>query len=106
MGKKILKYLSLILCFTLLFSLTACVVDDGDNNEPPHEHNFVEGICECGEEDPNYEPPHEHNFVEGECACGEEDPNYEPPHEHNFVEGICECGEKDPNYHSGELPWI
>ena len=25
--------------------------------EIPHEHNFVEGKCECGETDPNYEPP-------------------------------------------------
>ena len=23
----------------------------------PHEHNFVEGKCECGETDPNYQPP-------------------------------------------------
>ena len=45
----------------------------------PHEHNFVEGKCECGETDPNYQPPHEHNFVEGKCECGETDPNYQPP---------------------------
>ena len=44
----------------------------------PHEHNFVEGKCECGEEDPNYEPPHVHNVVEGKCECGETDPNYKP----------------------------
>ena len=25
--------------------------------KPPHEHNFVEGKCECGEEDPNYISP-------------------------------------------------
>ena len=25
--------------------------------ETPHEHEFVEGKCECGEEDPNYVPP-------------------------------------------------
>ena len=24
---------------------------------PPHEHNFVNGSCECGETDPNYVPP-------------------------------------------------
>ena len=28
--------------------------------EAPHEHVFVEGKCECGEEDPNYVPPHVH----------------------------------------------
>ena len=65
---------------------------------PPHEHVFVEGVCECGESDPNYVPPHEHVFVEGKCECGESDPNYVPPHEHEFIEGVCECGEKDPNY--------
>ena len=27
--------------------------------EPPHEHNFVEGKCECGETDPNYVAPEE-----------------------------------------------
>ena len=66
--------------------------------EPPHEHNFVDGICECGEVDPNYVPPHVHEFVEGKCECGEIDPNYVPPHVHEYVEGKCECGEKDPNY--------
>ena len=45
----------------------------------PHEHNFVEGKCECGESDPNYVPPHEHKFEEGKCACGAEDPNYVAP---------------------------
>ena len=66
--------------------------------EPLHEHNFVDGKCECGETDPNYVPPHEHAFVEGKCECGEIDPNYVAPHEHAFVEGKCECGEIDPNY--------
>lgn len=41
---------------------------------------------------------HEHEFVEGKCECGETDPNYEAPHEHEFVEGKCECGEIDPNF--------
>ena len=58
-----------------------------------HKHNYVEGVCECGERDPNYTPPHEHNYVEGVCECGERDSNYTPPHEHNYVEGVCECGE-------------
>lgn len=66
--------------------------------ESPHEHEFVDGECECGEKDPNYVPPHVHEYVEGKCECGEIDPNYVAPHEHNFVEGKCECGETDPNY--------
>ena len=32
----------------------------------PHTHNFVEGKCECGEEDPNYVPPHVNALVVGE----------------------------------------
>ena len=53
--------------------------------EPPHEHNFVEGKCECGESDPNYVAPHVHSYnavvtapdcVNGgyttyTCACGD-----------------------------------
>ena len=63
-----------------------------------HVHEFVDGVCECGEKDPNYVPPHVHEFVDGVCECGEKDPNYVPPHVHEFVDGVCECGEKDPNY--------
>lgn len=32
----------------------------------PHVHEFVEGKCECGEEDPNYVPPHVNALVVGE----------------------------------------
>ncbi|MBR7116406.1 MAG: hypothetical protein IKC87_01700 [Clostridia bacterium] len=70
--------------------------------EPPHEHNFVDGKCECGETDPNYQPPHEHEYdpETGKCECGETDPNYQPPHEHEYdpETGKCECGATDPNY--------
>ena len=66
--------------------------------ELPHEHNFLDGKCECGEVDPNYVPPHVHEFFEGKCSCGEVDPNYVPPHVHEFFEGKCSCGEIDPNY--------
>lgn len=66
--------------------------------KPVHEHNFVNGVCECGETDPNYQPPHKHSFIDGICECGETDPNYQKPHEHNFINGVCGCGEIDPNY--------
>ena len=67
----------------------------GGDNKPDHQHSFVDGKCECGEEDPNYVPPHEHSFVDGKWECGEEDPNYVPPHEHRVVDGKCErCGEE------------
>ena len=57
------------------------------------EHSFAEGVCTvCGAADPTYVPPHEHNFVEGKCECGETDPNYvapqEPVEELNFFQKI------------------
>ena len=101
------KFLALLtICVMLVMTLASCSIlfpgeqPDGGNpdEQPAHEHSFVDGVCECGESDPNYVPPHEHNFVEGKCECGESDPNYVPPHEHSFVDGKCECGESDPNY--------
>ena len=75
------------------------VVEEEVIEEPaPHVHEFIDGVCECGEKDPNYVPPHVHEFVDGVCACGEKDPNYVPPHVHEFIDGVCACGEKDPNY--------
>ena len=68
------------------------------NYEMPHVHEFIDGKCSCGETDPNYEPPHVHEFIDGKCSCGETDPNYEPPHVHEFIDGKCSCGETDPNY--------
>ena len=59
--------------------------------DEPHEHEFVDGKCECGEIDPEYEAPHEHEFVDGKCECGELDPE----HVHEFVDGECACGEKE-----------
>ena len=101
------KFLALLtVCVMLVMTLASCSIlfpseqPDGGNpdEQPAHEHTFVDGVCECGESDPNYVPPHEHSFVEGKCECGESDPNYVPPHEHSFVDGKCECGESDPNY--------
>ena len=83
----------ILMIITCVITLTACNDDSKTQNEPTHQHSYVEGKCECGEEDPNYVAPHTHNFVEGKCECGEEDPNYVPPHTHKFVDGSCECGE-------------
>ena len=104
------KLLFLITVLALIFTLVSCG-EDGDSkpNTPPHEHEFVEGKCECGESDPDYVPPHEHVFVDGKCECGEADPDYVPPHEHVFVDGKCECGEADPDYvppHDEVLPGV
>ena len=48
-----------------LFEMTFYVKGAGSSEggddpvDPPHEHNFVEGKCECGETDPNYVAPEE-----------------------------------------------
>ena len=63
-----------------------------------HEHEYVDGKCECGALEPGTEEPHEHVFIEGKCECGEIDPDYVAPHVHVFIEGKCECGETDPNW--------
>ena len=79
----------------IFICLTICFICSCKNK---HEHNFIEGICECGEKDSNYVPPHVHEYVEGKCLCGEIDSNYIPPHVHEFIEGTCDCGEIDQNY--------
>ena len=114
--KKRFAIIALLLVVSIL-TLSSCELigmipglgggEQGDENNPSdHTHSFIDGKCECGEEDPNYQPPHEHVFVDGKCECGEEDPNYQPPHEHVFVEGRCECGEEDPNYVPPEEPEV
>ena len=50
------------------------LVEGGDIPVAPHEHNYVNGKCACGEIDPN----HTHEYVDGKCACGETDPSYVP----------------------------
>ncbi len=89
----------LLVVIAMVFTLASCdLIDKILGREPDHEHNFVEGKCDCGEVDPDYEAPHEHKYVDGKCECGAEDPDYEAPHEHKYVDGRCECGAEDPNY--------
>ena len=66
-------FLVLILCF----AFTSC--------RKKHTHNYIKGICSCGEIE-----PHKHIYLDGKCTCGELDPNY---HEHVYVNGKCTCGE-------------
>ena len=40
------KLFALLLCLIMMLGLVACV----------HQHDFVDGKCECGESDPNYQP--------------------------------------------------
>ena len=39
----------------------------------------------------------DHNFINGMCECGEKDPDYND-HDHEFVDGICECGKRNEGY--------
>ena len=103
------RILTLILVLALaLTMLASCdqlsqIIPGLGGNQACTEHVDADSnyVCDnCGAE---LEKPHEHNFVEGKCECGEEDPNYVPPHEHNFVKGECECGEVDPNYVDEDL---
>ena len=41
------------------------------------------------------ELPHEHVFVNGKCECGEEDPNYVPPHVHEVCPECGKCLDKE-----------
>ena len=43
------------------------VVYVGGASETPHEHEYVNGKCECGELDPE----HVHAYVKGQCVCGQ-----------------------------------
>lgn len=63
--------------------------------KPPHRHDYIDGVCDCGATDPDYVPPHSHTYINGVCDCGETDPN----HVHIYENGICTiCGAKDPGY--------
>ena len=73
---KLRNIITCIFAFVFVLTLVGC-----NNTTPPHEHEFVNGECSCGESDPNFVPPHEHNFVNGTCSCGEKDPNYQEPKE-------------------------
>ncbi len=75
------KYLFLV-CIIMILLLVGC--------ETPHTHEFIEGVCGCGEVDPNYQA-HTHNYVEGICECGKANPDY-PGHEHEYIGGVCACG--------------
>ncbi len=96
----------------LLHSKTNVQTFTTSSDDPVHEHEFIDGKCECGELDPNWEPPkvdHEHKYVDGKCECGEVDPEWkEPEHVHEFVDGECACGEKEqkeekPNNNGGGM---
>lgn len=63
----------IIFIFLLIISiyLSSCTIISY-----PHDHVYVDGICECGHIDPNYVLPHEHIYINGICECGKTDEEY------------------------------
>ena len=97
MRKSIKSFLIFVFVCFGVFALASCEMPQNPNKDKEeHQHEYVEGKCECGAIDPN-EQVHVHKFVEGVCSCGKVDPNYQE-HTHEFVNGKCECGESDPDY--------
>ncbi len=43
--------------------------DTPDDSKPEHTHSYVDGKCECGEEDPNYVPPCKHTDYDKNHKC-------------------------------------
>lgn len=78
-NKNVVACIIALLLMSSLLGFSAC----GDT----HEHNFVDGKCECGAIDESYEPPHEHSFIDGKCECGAVDEAYVPPREY-FVGNV------------------
>ena len=77
------KFLSkLLILLVVMASIVGCFAAC-DKTCDEHVDANTDYVCdECGEalEKP---PVHEHSYVDGKCECGEEDPNYKPPHVHN-----------------------
>ena len=49
------------------------------SEEVAHIDTDTNNKCDtCGKDLPVAPPDHEHNFVDGKCECGETDPNYTP----------------------------
>ena len=63
--------------------------DDPDLPDDPHEHNFVDGKCECGETDPEYVAPGTpDDGNEPETPDGEQSSDDESPKKLNFFQRI------------------
>lgn len=80
-------FVVLIVC---LFLLTGCP-------SKQHEHNFIDGKCECGTVLNN----HNHVFNEnGWCDCGVTKSEVESGHFHQYDSyGYCECGQSQTHVH-------
>ena len=87
------KFLALLVVSVLLvFAFTSCGLFKPEEKPCEHVDANTDYLCDnCGaelEKGPEEQPPHEHSFVEGKCECGETDPNYKPEPEKVLVNNI------------------
>ena len=58
-----MKYIKTVILLFILF-LTVCLTScKKPTQQTPHTHEYVEGVCSCGEKDPNYKPVEEKTYV-------------------------------------------
>ena len=105
------KIISTLLLISVALSASLLLWSCGET-EPAHEHDYIGGICSCGEIDPTYRdcdmcitargthPIDVYGYTYYLC-----DSCYDYyTHEHNFVNGKCECGEEDLDYGNIGIP--
>lgn len=97
---KLSRLLILLAVIAMLVGcFAACeLINPGNGGESCSNHvdANTDGVCDnCSGE---IDAGHEHGYVNGKCECGEEDPDYVPPHVHSYVNGLCSCGEIDPDF--------
>lgn len=91
------KFLSKILILLVVMATIVGCFAACDRTCDQHVDENTDYVCDnCGEA--LEQPSHEHKYVDGKCDCGEEDPDYVPPHVHKYVNGKCSCGAADPDF--------
>ncbi len=102
-SKRIISIvISLVMIFSVVFSLTACDNTTGNNCENGHQYDTTTGICSvCGATDPSFSGNHVHEFTEYRrknatclkdgslklrCLCGETKDEVLPKLGHNYEE--------------------
>ena len=95
--KKIIRFFVLYILFCLCCSC----------KDLSHQHEFVDGKCNCGIIDSDYIEPHVHDLIKNEvkptctldgkilysCDCGYEEEEVLSATGHTFIDGVCFCGE-------------
>lgn len=95
---------------------TTKIVDPVPSENGWHEHNFVDGVCNCWE----VSSDHQHSYENGVCACKDVLDTHEhvydqkgvcackainSDHVHEFTRDMCACGMPLYAYNNPELDW-